>query len=213
MEGKSRRPGGRSARVRGAVIRAFVDTIVESGYSQLTFEGLAERAGVHKTTLYRRWGSRENLLLDAALEGAGDAVPVPDTGSLEDDLRQLGQQVADYLLVPAAQAMLRAVIAEAMTEPKVADVVRQFWTARFGSVGEIVRRAAARGEIAASVDETLLLETLVGAIYLRVLVRQEPADRDLIANVAHLVALGAGAIDRTSGSVVAATSLEGDESA
>jgi len=197
VEGKSRRPGGRSARVRSAVVRAFVDMIVETGYSQLTFEALADRAGVHKTTLYRRWGTRENLLLDAALDGAGDAVPVPHTGSLEGDLRQLGQQVADYLRFPAAQAMLRVVIAEAMTEPKLAAVVRQFWTARFASMGEIIRRAAARGEVIPNIDENLLLETLVGAIYLRVLVRQEPAEPELIANVSHLVALGARAVDGT----------------
>ena len=202
MEGKQRRPGGRSARVRGAVIRAFLDSLVESGYSQLTFEGLAERAGVHKTTLYRRWGSRENLLLDAALEGAGNAVPVPDTGSLEGDLRQLGRAVADYLQVPVAQAMLRSVLGEAMTEPKVAAIVRQFWTARFARIGEIVRRAAARGEIAMTGDEDLLLETLVGPIYLRVLVRQERPDPEFIAKVAHLVAVGA--MDRAPGSALVA---------
>lgn len=193
MVDSPRRPGGRSARVRASVVHAFLELLVESGYSQLTFEALAERAGVHKTTLYRRWGTRENLLLDVALEGADAAVPVPDTGSLEGDLVQVAQEVAAYLQVPAAQAMLRAVVAEAMAEPKLASAVRQFWAVRFGRMGAIVDRAAARGEVLVTLEPDLVLEALVGALYLRVLVRQERIDDELVVNLAKLVAEGARA--------------------
>lgn len=193
MADTPRRPGGRSARVRASVVHAFLELLVESGYSQLTFEALAERAGVHKTTLYRRWGTRENLLLDVALESADAAVPVPDTGSLEGDLVQVAHEVAAYLQVPAAQAMLRAVVAEAMAEPKLASAVRQFWAVRFGRMGAIVGRAAARGEVLVTLEPDLVLEALVGALYLRVLVRQERIDDELVVKLAKLVAEGARA--------------------
>lgn len=187
-----KRPGGRTARTRAAVMKAFLEALVESGYSQLTFESLAERAGVHKATLYRRWGSRENLLLDAALAGSEESVPVPDTGSLEGDLRLLAQEITAYLQHPGAQAMLRAVVSEAMTEPKVADVTKQYWSRRLPRVREIANRAVARGEIPLT-DPDLVIEAVVGPLYFKVLVRQESPDDGFIAQIAHLVAKGAGA--------------------
>ena len=81
-----RRPGGRSARVRAAALEATLAELAESGYPELTLARVASRAGVNKTTLYRRWGTREALVLDAMLELAGEGVKIPDTGSLHGDL-------------------------------------------------------------------------------------------------------------------------------
>ena len=74
---RRRRPGGRSARVRAAVLEATLDQLAESGYDGLSFEAVAVRAGVHKTTLYRRWSDRTALVLDAMLELSSQTVPVP----------------------------------------------------------------------------------------------------------------------------------------
>src|SRR6266496_3740796 len=81
-----KRPGGRSARDRTAVLRAALEELIAVGYPSFSVEGVAERAGVHKTTLYRRWRNRENLLLEAMLEHGRENVPIPDTGSLRSDL-------------------------------------------------------------------------------------------------------------------------------
>lgn len=182
------RPGGRTARVREAVLSALLDELVESGYADVTFEGLAARAGVHKTTLYRRWGSREGLLLDAALHTAEDAVPVPDTGGLEGDLRALARSVAANLAAPPAQAMLRAVVAEATTKPAVAEAVRRFWEVRFAATRVIVDRAVERGEVAPGVDAEGVIEALIGPVYLRTLVTLSPVDEDALDAHAALVA-------------------------
>lgn len=191
MTKKLQRPGGRSARVRAAVLSAFLDLLVESGYSQLSFDALADRAGVHKTTLYRRWGSRENVLLDAALHSAQEAVPLPDTGALRSDLQALAAAIADNLRSPAAEAMLRAVVSEAMAEPTVAQAARRFWDNRFAGARTIVTRAVARGEASASVDADVIIETLIGPMYLRVLVTQEPLDDEFITALVDLVARAA----------------------
>ena len=182
------RPGGRTARVRQAVLSAFLDELVESGYAEVTFEGLAARAGVHKTTLYRRWGSREALLLDAALVTAEEAVPVPDTGALETDLRELAGSVAANLASPSAQAMLRAVVAEAATKPAVAEAVQQFWRVRFAATRVIVDRAVGRGEVAPRVDAVGVIEALVGRVYLRSLVTLDPIDEAFLDEHAALIA-------------------------
>src|SRR6266511_5046821 len=82
----ARRPGGRSARVRSDAIAATLAELAERGYAALSLESIARRAGVHKTTLYRRWGTREELVLEAMLARAGEHISVPDTGSLRGDL-------------------------------------------------------------------------------------------------------------------------------
>ena len=193
MRAPLQRPGGRSARVREAVVTAFLDMLVESGYSQMTFEGLAARAGVHKTTLYRRWGSREGLLLDVALSTARDSVPVPDSGSFEQDLRAFVHAVARNLQSPPAQAMLRAVVSEAMAELRVAEAARQFWEARFGAAREMVTRAIARGEVPPEADADGLIEALISPLYLRVLVTQGSLDEGSLTAHAAFVATRASA--------------------
>jgi AcrR family transcriptional regulator len=186
-----RRPGGRSARVRRAVVTAFIDELAERGFSALSFESVAARAGVHKTTLYRRWGSRENLLLDVALHTAADAVPVPDTGSLVTDLAALAAAVARNLRSKPVEAMLRAVVSEALVHPEVATAARDFWDARFQAANEIIRRAVARGEVEANVNADLIIESLIGPLYLRVLVTQEPLDDAFVEELSTLVASAA----------------------
>jgi AcrR family transcriptional regulator len=182
-----RRPGGRTARVRSAVLRAFLQELAEAGFSATSFESVAVRAGVHKTTVYRRWRSRESLLIEAAREYSADGVPLPDTGSLRGDLYLLAQQASSALRSPGPQALLRAVVTEANLSPELSDVARSYWLERLGHVAEIVRRGIERGEVAISIDPTLVIETLIGPMYLRALVTQQPVDDSFIEGLVDLV--------------------------
>src|SRR5512132_695784 len=83
---RPRRPGGRSARVRAAVLRATIAELLRTGYAGLSVEAVADRAGVHKTTVYRRWGTLQQLVTDALLAHVSAKVPQPDTGTLRSDL-------------------------------------------------------------------------------------------------------------------------------
>ena len=83
------RPGGRATRVRSAVLDATSMLLSEVGYDQLSVEAVASRAGVHKTTVYRRWPTKPELIAEAALVQAAEAVPIPDTGTLLGDLQTL----------------------------------------------------------------------------------------------------------------------------
>ncbi|MFI6345507.1 TetR/AcrR family transcriptional regulator [Streptomyces sp. NPDC050560] len=107
------RPGGRSARVRAAVHTAVGELLAEGGGETLTLPLVAARAGVHPTTLYRRWGSVGELLEDVAssrFSGADDALVVPDTGTLAGDLRQWAADVATDLADPDVLTLMRAAI-------------------------------------------------------------------------------------------------------
>src|SRR2546421_7424497 len=102
------RPGGRSARVRAAVHRAVKDLLAENTAEPLTLPLVAARAGVHPTTLYRRWGSLADLLGEVATSRFSGDLVVPDTGSLRADLERWTSYVATDLADPDAIALMRA---------------------------------------------------------------------------------------------------------
>jgi AcrR family transcriptional regulator len=182
------RPGGRSARVRAAVIEALLGELAEHGLGGTTMEGVARRAGVNKTTLYRRWGSKEDLVLDALLEIGERRVPIPDTGSLRDDLLTVAREIVASVRTPEADAVVRAAAADPGPDSKLVASVRQFWAVRFGLLGTMVERAIERGELPADTDPKLLIEGLLGGIYLRVLVTREPLDDAVLVRLADWLA-------------------------
>src|SRR5579875_2521841 len=87
------RPGGRTARTRTAVLAATLAELAERGYAELTVEQIAQRSGVHKTTVYRRWGGVDGLLVDALGEASADDWTAPDTGTLLGDLTAINAEL------------------------------------------------------------------------------------------------------------------------
>jgi AcrR family transcriptional regulator len=166
----TRRPGGRSARVRTAVLRAALEELAAVGYSAFSFESVAQRASVHKTTVYRRWEHRDALLLDALLQHATEWVPVPDTGSLRSDLLGLATGVMANVTTPEIEAVIRAFVAEAPRESALAARGREFWSARFEVDRQVVKRAIARGELPEDTDPDLVIEAVLGPLYFRLLI-------------------------------------------
>jgi AcrR family transcriptional regulator len=190
---KTRRPGGRSARVRAAVIAATLAELAERGYSALSLEGVARRAGVHKTTVYRRWGTREELVLETMLERAGEHVSVPDTGSLREDLLELARAAAANAATPDVAAMARAVAAESPRDGRLAAANRRFWAERLALDGAIVERAIERGEAAAGIDPARVIEAVIGPIHLRLLLTGEPIDDAFLVGIVDVVVDGVDA--------------------
>ncbi|MFC6883560.1 MULTISPECIES: TetR/AcrR family transcriptional regulator [Actinomadura] len=104
------RPGGRSARVRAAVHRAVQELLTDEGAEPLTIPVVAARAGVHATTVYRRWGSVGDLLADVTTSRFSGDIVVPDTGSLRGDLERYACDLAKDLSDPDTLALVRATI-------------------------------------------------------------------------------------------------------
>ncbi len=181
---------GPSKRVRADAIAATLAELAEGGYSALSLEKVALRAGVHKTTLYRRWGSREELVLEAMLERAGEHISVPDTGSLRKDLLELARTAAANAASPEVAAMARAVAAESPRDRRLAAANRQFWAERLALDGAIVERAIERGEVAAGTDPGRVIEAVIGPIHLRLLLTGEPVDQSFLEGIVDLVVDG-----------------------
>ncbi len=185
-----RRPGGRSARVRAAVLAATLELLADRGYDALSYEEVADRSGVHKTTVYRRWPTKAELVGEAAREHSLQLVPVPDTGTLAGDLRALARAIVANIGSAPGGPMVRAMVAAQCTSPEVAADMVRFWRERLDLTTPIVERASQRGEVPPGMDPTLVIETLIGSFYVRLLLTGEPIDRRIADQAAALVAAG-----------------------
>src|SRR6201999_1463332 len=105
-----RRPGGRSARVASAVHEAVDALLLECGPAGFTVADVARRAGVNPTSIHRRWGSLEAVILEVETARLAEISPLPDTGSLRGDLLAYAQSAADDITRPGRLAFLQALI-------------------------------------------------------------------------------------------------------
>ena len=190
------RPAGRGPKVHAAVLAATLAELTGNGYAALTVENVARRAGVHKTTIYRRWNDRDNLVADAVANLAATEVPFPDTGNIDTDLRRLARSFVAFLNSPTGKAIAAATLSDANRLPGIADAKHQFFADRFQRAQPIISGAIARGELPAGTDPAELVRTLVAPIYLRLLVTAEPIDQTTADNAAKvtLAAARAGAL-------------------
>jgi AcrR family transcriptional regulator len=178
------RPGGRTARTTEAVFAAVVAELSARDYADISVESVAARAGVHKTTVYRRWGSKAEIIRQALISAASSRIQVPDTGSADTDLRMLARAVQAVLSVPEGAAITRALIVGAMSSPEVAELMEQFWAARLEAISVIVDRAIRRGEIAAGTDPAAFMHSMAAPLFYQLLVARAPVterDADLAA--------------------------------
>ncbi|MET8394975.1 TetR/AcrR family transcriptional regulator [Streptomyces anthocyanicus] len=203
-----RRPGGRTARVRAQVLDAVRAELAEAGHEGLTVEGVAARAGVHRTTVYRRWRDVGGLLVDV-IDAAGemDWQP-PDTGSLRGDLTALNREIQESLVVRPSFAV--ALMAASFHSEQAARAQTRLWADRYAQCEILVERAVARGELpvrgargATELDARSLLIAATAPVYHQVvLLRADPDPRlpERAAAAAVLAAAaGAFSVPRTEG--------------
>lgn len=197
----AKRPGGRAARVRTAVLHATGKLLDEVGYDEVTIDEIAARAGVHKTTIYRRWPSKADLIADAAGAHSDEHVPIPDSGSLAGDLQALARSVVANIGSESGARRSRSIAAAATGSAELAAGMQQFWADRLELSGAVVRRAIERGELPGTANPKLIIEALIGPLWVRVLLTGEPVTVDLADRVAELVTKGAMATDTSSAAI------------
>ncbi len=184
-----RRTGGRSARVRRAVIDATLEVVVERGADALSIGEIARQAGVHDTSIYRRWPTKEHLILDALLDSSQTHIPIPDTGALRSDLVAFATLVADYLSHPIGRALMKS-MAVAGDDAPLAAARAQFWQPRFDLARTMVDRAVTRGEVPAGTDPAMVLELVIAPVHFRALLTREPLDDDFIGHLVDVLVDG-----------------------
>jgi len=170
------RPGGRTARVREAVLRAAGDALAEHGIAHLDLADVARRAGVGKTTVYRRWGTLTGLVADVLAEMAERSLPRTETGTLLGDLLANAQLVRSTLADPRQGALFKAVIAAASCDPATAAALHHFYAVRIAEWAPCVRQAVQRGELPADTDADEVIRAVSAPLYYRLLTSDQPLD-------------------------------------
>ncbi|MEU2081271.1 TetR/AcrR family transcriptional regulator [Streptomyces albus] len=173
---RARRPGGRSARVRAAVHQAVTDLVAERGYGNFTVGDVAARAGVADTSIYRRWGNLEALTQEVAITRLTEQSPIPDTGSLEGDLRSYAAHVARDVSGPDGPAVLSLAVALSTAGPDGARARDDFLAERTRQLQVMLDRARDRGE--QPPDALDVLDHILAPMYVRVLLGAGPLGPD-----------------------------------
>lgn len=191
----SRRGRPRDADADRRILDAAAALMLADGVQATTVDAVAARAGVAKATVYRRWTSKEDLVVDALGRVVDVQVPVPDTGSLRGDLTAVYLAALAFLSSEPGRAFVRVGAAEAARDERVAEVYQAGLRRRLAEVAPVLDRAVQRGELPADADRALLLDWLPALLVYRILMA---APLPTAADVPRLVELtlhGMGATD------------------
>jgi AcrR family transcriptional regulator len=169
----------REARIDRAVLAATVELLGEAGYSAMSMGAVAQRAGVHRPAVYRRWPSKRHLVVDAVAEGLG-LQPTPDTGDLRADLVTGITTLVDSLAGTPLGRVLPALVADLSADPELAErFMDRVFHPRRATTAAALHSAARRGEIRADFDMDFVLDALAAPLYYRVLFGHLPLTRSL----------------------------------
>ncbi len=165
-------------RVTDAITEATFAELAEAGYARLSMEGVARRAGVGKAALYRRWSSKREMLSELIRAAVEDTLPpIPDTGALRTDLRELLGTYRGQLAHPVVSSVGPALLAEVRQSSDLAEVLRSGVAAPRRAAAQTVLQAAIdRGELPAGLDMELALDLLIAPLIFRMLIMNGTGD-------------------------------------
>ena len=160
----------RSQHAHDAILRAAIAEIRAVGYDAVAMDAIAARAGVGKATVYRRWSSKEELVVDA-IEQIMVSRQLPDTGTTRGDLRAVMLETMHMYKDPATHKLLSGLVAAMARSRHIADAARAgFVAARRDTVRTVLVRGKSRGDIARHADVELMLDLLSGPLAVRALI-------------------------------------------
>jgi AcrR family transcriptional regulator len=174
------------------VLSATLEVFSEQGYIGLSFEAVAARAGVNKTTIYRRWPTKADLVGAALISFRGVDPEPPDTGSLRDDLLVLLKRWAERMMTPRHRAIMHAFLL-GDTDQDLQAIIRRMREERPAIPKLVFERALARGELPKGSDLELIAAALLGPIHTRVHWKRDVVSDDFIRRLVKLVVAGATA--------------------
>lgn len=185
----ARRPGRpRDARADAAIVDATLELLGECGFGGVTVDAVAVRAGVGKSTIYRRWPCREALVLHAA-STLVDLPEIDADGDLRADLLRITHHFVDHMRSKAGQ-LLPLLLAEASRDSELRVVISRFVEDRRAKATATVDRARDRGELREGVSSDLVVDAVVGPVLYRFLVTGAVVDDETIAEIVDAVLVG-----------------------
>jgi AcrR family transcriptional regulator len=192
MTGSAQAVVGRPREVRldGAILAATLELVAEVGIHDFRMDDVAERAGVGKAAIYRRYRSKDELVT-ATVAALVSEITVPDTGSTREDLLALMHDAVEVYRDPVKAGVMPSLVGAMPQRPELARAIRDgFLAQRRAALRAVLDRGAARGDLRADLDVELALDVLGGAIFYRLLVTGGPIDERLAEGVAELILRG-----------------------
>ena len=170
VESALRRGRPRSDQAHRAILDAACELIVEEGFAKLRLEHVANRAGVGKATIYRRWASKEDLALELLLELAAPHLAIAESGDTRGELLDAVRNVVRALTLTPFGPVIRALLSQIAIDPALGGPFRATVVqARRDEVAGVIERGVARGDLRPDVDAGLATELLVGPAYFRLM--------------------------------------------
>ena len=186
----------RSAEAHQAILDSAISLTREVGFDALAMDAIAARAGVGKATVYRRWRSKESLIAEA-LGRFARAIPVPDTGSVMEDLLIVMRGTMRMYQEPATAALLSGLVAAMARSAPIAEAVRSgFVATRRRAMRHVLARGIARGELGRRANTTLALDLLSGPLLYRALISGDTIDARMIKSMVAVVLRGLAPTER-----------------
>ena len=181
----------REARADRAILQATLELIAELGVYGFRIEDVAARAGVGKGAIYRRYGSKDELVTAAIATLVSEEIAVPDTGSTRGDLLILMREAVELYRGSLAARLMPKLIGALAQKPELARAVRErFLAGRRAAIAEVLHRGVERRDLRPDLDIELALDVLGGPLFYRLLVTGGPIDEQLAAGVADLIVRG-----------------------
>jgi len=180
--------GDRQERVVEAVLRATAEHLSRVGYASLRVEDVAELSGVHKTTIYRRWPSKAELVA-AACDALRPTLSQTETGNLRDDLIALMLVYARFAQTPTGRGLSRILQLE-RADPEVEKITRDLRDRQRAAREALITHAIARGELPATVNPPLVVDLLFAPLLMCLFKREEPVDEGYLREVVDTVLAG-----------------------
>ncbi len=190
-DGSSRQPGRpRSDRIHEAILDATLALLRETGFSGLAIEGVATRAGVGKSTIYRRWTSKVPLVIEAMQRLP--EIPTPDTGSIAEDLTEVLRSSIDVLRSTPLAHVLPSLVGERNRDPELSLALDGFVAERRRPLLRMLERAVERGELPPDADLELGVDLILGPFVVRLFFTAGRVDPDLVQPIVDAVIRGLG---------------------
>jgi AcrR family transcriptional regulator len=182
----------RDARADGAILSATLGLMAEHGVRDLRMDDVADRAGVGKATIYRRYRSKDELVTAAIARLVSD-IPVPDTGSTRSDLLALMRDAVAVYAGPVAAGVMPSLVEAMRRSPELARATRDgFLAGRRAALRAVLDRGVERGDLRRDLDVELALDVLGGPLFYRLLITGGPIDEGLASGVVDLILRGFG---------------------
>ncbi|MDF2985463.1 MAG: transcriptional regulator [Eubacterium sp.] len=184
MEKKPGRP--RSEETKKAILSASYGLLLEIGFKAITVEGIAERAGVSKATIYKWWPGKAAVVLDGFFAATEEQLQIPDTGSAREDLFIQTNTLAAFLTSEKGR-VITELIAEGQSNQNIADEYRsRYFKPRRQIAREILQRGVQRGEIRKNIDIELTIDLIFAPIFYRLLAAGGTLDAAYLKDIIYL---------------------------